>query len=97
MPTVMERVTRAEARSNFRLWLKYTDGVEGEVDLRGLVGQGAFAAWLTPGVFEAVRVNEYGAPEWPGEIDLCPDSLYMQLTGTTWAELSSGSRDAVIA
>jgi hypothetical protein len=77
--------------------LKYTDGVEGEVDLSGLVGRGVFEAWLIPGAFEAVRVNEFGAPEWPGDIDLCPDSLYMQLTGKTWSELASGSRNAVSA
>jgi hypothetical protein len=40
-----------------------------------------FAAWLKPGVFEQVRLTEAGAPEWPGEIDLCPDALYLGLTG----------------
>jgi hypothetical protein len=93
----MERVIHAVARPNYRLWLKYSDGVEGEVNLSALVGQGVFVAWLDPGAFDAVRVNEFGAPEWPGEIDLCPDSLYMELTGKTWAELSSRSRNAVSA
>jgi hypothetical protein len=93
----MERVIAALARPNYRLWLKYSDGVEGEVDLSALVGQGVFAAWLELGAFNAVRVNEFGSPEWPGEIDLCPDSLYMELTGKTWTELSSGSRNAVSA
>ena len=90
----MERVVQALPRPNYRLWLRYTDGVEGEVDLGALVGKGVFEAWLEPGVFEAVQVNQFGAPEWPGEIDLCPDSIYMQLT---WSELESGPRNAVSA
>jgi hypothetical protein len=93
----MERVVQVQPRPNYRLWLRYTDGVEGEVDLSSLVGKGVFEAWLEPGVFEAVHVNEFGAPEWPGEIDLCPDSIYMQLTGKSWSELGSGSRNAVSA
>ena len=93
----MERVTQAVPRPNYRLWLRFTDGVEGEVDLSGLLGQGVFAAWRDPGVFAAVSVNEFGAPEWPGQVDLCPDALYMQLTGKSWAELSSRSRNAVSA
>ena len=77
----MERLTKAVPRANYRLWLKYSDGVEGEVDLSRLVGTGVFAAWQEPGVFEAVRINEFGAPEWPRDIDLCPDSLYLEITG----------------
>jgi hypothetical protein len=93
----MERVLQAQPRLEYRLWLKYSDGVEGEVDLSALVGKGVFAAWLEPGLFDSVRVNEFRAPEWPGDIDLCPDSLCMQLTGNGWAELASGSRTAMSA
>ena len=32
-------------------------------------------------VFTAVRVEEGGGIEWPGEIDMCPDALYLRLTG----------------
>lgn len=30
---------------NFRLWLRYDDGVSGEVDLSYLAGKGIFKAW----------------------------------------------------
>ena len=83
----MERVTRVEALPNHRLWLRFTDGVEGEVDLSHLVGNGVFAAWEDESSFQAVGLSEAGAPEWPGEIDLCPDSLYLQLTGKSWEDL----------
>jgi hypothetical protein len=68
-------------KNDFRLFVRYADGTSGDVDLSAYAGHGVFAKWLETGVFEQVRLVEAGHPEWPGEIDLCPDALYMQLTG----------------
>jgi len=84
----MERVTSAKALPHYRLWLRFTDGVAGEVDLSHLVGEGVFSSWHDESVFESVSVSAAGAPQWPGEIDLCPDSLYLGLTGKSWEDLS---------
>ena len=71
----------------YRLWLRYTDGAEGEVDLSHLAGQGVFKVWQSRETFEAVRIGIGGALEWPGDVDLCPDAVYLRLTGTTPEEL----------
>ncbi|MFP4352345.1 MAG: DUF2442 domain-containing protein [Puniceicoccaceae bacterium] len=68
-------------QKNLRLFVRYDDGASGDVDLSGYVGRGVFARWQESGVFEQVRLAEAGHPEWPGGIDLCPDALYLQLTG----------------
>lgn len=68
---------------DYRLWLRYADGIEGEVDLAHLVGQGVFRLWDVPGAFERVRIGEYGQLLWDDEIELCADALYLQLTGQT--------------
>jgi hypothetical protein len=34
-----------------------------------------------------VKITSSGALEWPGELDLCPDSIYMRLTGKTPEEV----------
>ncbi|MCZ7648177.1 MAG: DUF2442 domain-containing protein [Planctomycetota bacterium] len=81
------RIVEVSAQKGFKLFLRYSDGAEGVVDLSALAGQGVFASWLKPGVFEQVRLAESGAPEWPGEIDLCPDALYLELTGKTAEEI----------
>ncbi len=67
-------------KENYRLFLRYEDGCQGEVDLSSFAGKGVFSAWLKPDTFEQVRLTKNGHPEWPGDIDLCPDALYMQLT-----------------
>ena len=73
----------AEVRplGSYRLYLRFGDGVEGEVDLTHLAGRGVFALWDEPGAFERVRVDEAGALVWGDEVDLDPDALYLRLTG----------------
>ncbi|MCF7730675.1 MAG: DUF2442 domain-containing protein [Akkermansiaceae bacterium] len=74
-------ITEISPKDGYRLFLRYDDGACGEVDLSSYAGRGVFAAWLKPGVFEQVTLAEAGHSEWPGQIDLCPDALYMKLTG----------------
>ena len=75
------RITTAKPLAAFRLELKFDNGETGVVDLSSYVGQGVFAAWERPGVFENVAVTSEGAVDWPGEIDMCPDALYLRMTG----------------
>jgi hypothetical protein len=70
-----------KALPNYRLWLRYTDGVTGEVDLSHLAGHGVFALWNEPGEFERVHVGSLGSVAWTEEIEICPDTLYMEITG----------------
>lgn len=92
----MKKAVQAKPLDDYRLWLKYEDGVEGEVDLSDLAGRGVFQAWSNPNVFRAVRVDESGAPAWPGEIDLCPDALYLRLTGKAAQDTFPGLRNALV-
>lgn len=81
----MERISAAEARPGFRLWLRFTDGSEGEVDLSHLVGRGPFSRWRDAGEFELVRIDSAtGTVSWPGGIDLDPDALYARVTGRSF-------------
>lgn len=81
-----------EPRDGFRVWLRYTDGTAGEVDLSDLAGRGVFEAWDDRELFEAVSITQYRSVSWPGELDLCADMLYMRLTGKAVEELYTGLR-----
>ena len=74
-----------EPREGFRIWIRYEDGVEGEIDLSHLVGEGVFKAWEDRDFFENVHIADR-AVMWGDEIDLCPDALYMRLTGVNLEE-----------
>lgn len=77
----MFKPVQVTARPHYRLHICYEDGTEGEVDLSRFVGKGVFAVWNDPSAFEKVSIGNSGEIRCNGNIDLCPDSLYMEITG----------------
>ena len=67
-----------------RLYLRFEDGVAGELDFtRRLRFDGVFAPLKDPTVFAQVRIHpELGTVVWPNGADLDPDVLYAELSGT---------------
>jgi Protein of unknown function (DUF2442) len=81
------KITEAKAVDRFRVSLRFDDGASGIVDLSHLAGRGVFRAWQQEGVFEQLSISPVGALQWPGGLDLCPDSLYLQMTGKPAADV----------
>lgn len=77
----MNRVERVVVLERYKVDLTFSDGTRGVVDLSGLVGRGVFAAWKDYALFRRVAIGKDGDLVWPGGVDLCPDSLYLKLTG----------------
>lgn len=90
----MPKLVSIQAKSGYHLSLVYDDGTTGEIDLSDLVGRGVFAAWQDPAFFAAAELSEAGAPAWGDSIDLCPDALYLELTGQSAEQLFPGIRRA---
>ena len=78
---MIPKPVEVRALTNFRIWLRYDDGTEGAVDLSDVAGRGVFTAWDDPAFFESVRLGCHGAIEWGSDIDICPDAMYLRLTG----------------
>ncbi len=77
----MYRVVDVKPIYPYKLWIKFSDNTEGEVDLSDLVGKGVFAKLRDRDYFYSVRVNpETHTVEWPGGLDLCPDRLYSEIS-----------------
>ena len=59
MPPSEKRPRPVEVRAlePYRIWLRYDDGVEGEVDLSHLASRRLFVAWQDPSFFSAVRLD----------------------------------------
>ena len=83
----MFKILEVRALPDYRLWLRYQDGVEGEVDLSDIAGRGVFSAWNDRRFFESVRIDDSGALVWGEDLDLCPDAIYLRLTGKTPEEV----------
>ena len=76
----MLKVCEVRALPRNKIWVRYEDGIEGEVDLTPYVGKGIFSAWNDPVFFATVHLTPYGSIAWSEDIELCPDSIYLELT-----------------
>lgn len=75
------------ALPKYRLYLEFSDGVTGQVDLSDLAGKGVFEAWNDYSFFKKVHLGEHREVKWGDNIELCSDSLYLRLTGKPPEEL----------
>ena len=88
----MARLTEVEPRDGYQIWICYSDGAAGVVDLSHLAGQGVFKAWENWAFFCSVHLTANGAVAWDEDIELCPDALYMRLTDKSVEEVMLGTR-----
>ncbi len=74
------KIIACRSRPNYRVWIQFDDGLEGEVDLSHLVGQGVFEAWKSIDFFNQVRVDPAtDTLSWGDDIDLDPYVLREQI------------------
>jgi hypothetical protein len=76
---MLNPVEQVRAIDSQRLYVRFADGVEGEVDLAALIGQGAFAELADPAAFARVGIDEFGAVSWSTGADLAPDAMHAAL------------------
>ena len=67
------KIVACKPKPNYHVWIRFDDGLEGEVDLSHLVGQGVFKAWKSVNFFNQVRVDpKTDTLTWGEDIDLDP-------------------------
>ena len=76
----MPRAVEVRPLDNYQIWIRYSDGVEGIVDLSEFVGKGVFRQWDDYREFQQVCIGAEGQIAWSDEIDMCPDALYLKIT-----------------
>jgi hypothetical protein len=76
----VERITYLEARPPYRLYVEFSDGVQGEYDMTTRLCGPVFEPLRDPAYFARVELSEWGAPTWPNGTDIAPDALHDRLT-----------------
>jgi hypothetical protein len=76
-------VAQVKALPDFKLWLKFEDGVEGTVAFKDIAAfRGVFSQLENPTEFFKVSVNpELGVVCWPNGADLDSEVLYSLVSG----------------
>ncbi len=70
-------VQNVKAMDNHRLELLFENGERRMFDMRQYLAWGVFSRLKNRAVFQAARVVA-GSVEWPGEVDLSYDTLYLE-------------------
>ena len=80
---MLQDIVEARPLGGHRLYIRFEDGVDGEIDLKELVKlEGVFEPLQDPEEVARVRVEpDSGTICWPNGADLDPDVLYAELTG----------------
>jgi len=78
----MELVDVVDVRyvRDYTVWVKFEDGVAGEVDLTSSLRGPAFEPLRDVDYFKQVRVDtEIGTIVWPNGADIAPETLYARV------------------
>ena len=80
---MLKDIVEARATGDHRIYIRFEDGVSGEIDLSKLIDfRGVFEPLRRPEEVAKVMVDpEIGTICWPNGADLDPDVLYAELTG----------------
>jgi hypothetical protein len=84
--TMIAKPIEVKALDNYTIFVWFSDGVQGSIDLKHLAHKGVFHEWDKNNLFTQVHIDDYGAIAWNDDIDICPDSVYLQLKGLTFEQ-----------
>lgn len=77
---MLPKLKEAQYRGGYRIWLKFADGVEGEIDLEGELWGEMFAPLKDQAVFATLSLDaELQTVVWPNGADFAPEFLYQLL------------------
>jgi len=79
---MIPRIVEARHVGDHVLWLRFSDGVQGKVDLRGDLWGEVFEPLRDETRFADVRVDaSLGTVSWPNGADFAPEYLYERVQG----------------
>ena len=92
-------VVSVKYRGDYKLDLTFDNGKSGVLDCKPIIAKGGiFSRLHDPEVFKRVRVNpELGVVTWDDEVDIAPETVYSQATGSPlpeWMEPSEQGNEA---
>jgi hypothetical protein len=90
---MLKDIVEVRTLGGHRLYLRFEDGVAGEIDVADLISfDGIFAPLRDEQRFGEVQVDrELGTIRWPGGADLDPDVLYARVKGEPAPDLATSN------
>ncbi len=60
----MNKIIKLKPLTNYKIWIKFSDNIKGEVDLSHLAGRGVFLKWDDYQFFKSVKIGNSGDLFW---------------------------------
>ena len=79
---MMYRVSTVKALKGYRLFVEFTDGVKGEIDVSDRLFGPVFEPLKDWQLFSQVQIDQFGVICWPNGADLAPDAVHEDLVVT---------------
>jgi len=76
---MIAKVVKVEALEKYSIFVLFSDGINGIVDLKHLAHKGVFCEWDNNNLFKQVHIDDFGAISWNEYIDICPNNVYFKL------------------
>ncbi len=77
---MLPRLHEAIYKGDYRIWLRFADGIEGEIDLEKELWGEVFEPLKEKKLFAELTVDkELGTIVWPNGADFAPEFLYQKL------------------
>ena len=77
---MLPRIREAKYQGDYRVWVKFDDGVEGEIDLESELWGDMFEPLKEKGLFAKLTLDEeLRTIVWPNGADFAPEFLYQKL------------------
>ena len=78
--TMIPKVTDVKYVNSYRLWIRFADGAEGEIDFESEMWGPVFEAIKDPAIFKQVTIDpELNTIAWPNGADFAPEFLYKKI------------------
>jgi len=76
----MPKPVEVKVIENSRLYLKYSDGISGEISLANLLSEEGYPELKDPEYLNKVSIDsKSNDPSWPNGASLCKNAIYKQL------------------
>lgn len=75
-------------QEEYKICLRFEDGAEGVNDFPSLIGRRVFRALRDSKKLAEERITDSGAIAWNENLEICSDSLYMEITGMNLEDVS---------
>ena len=83
----MPRLIEVRPLDSYGLYAKFDDGVDGIADLSEFAGSGVFVLWNDYENFRKARIGPSGELAWSEDVEMCPDAVYLRITGKSPEDL----------